>query len=88
MVMGIEIQKAVGVCGFAVDRNGNRSIFFSCCFRVKKSNETFFFHLYGKLNEGIDGLQMCVEFIHVFLLQAHMTIVNISEPSLGRTDSR
>ena len=60
MVIEIEIQIAVGVCGFSLDRKGGRSILWSC-FCVKKSYGTFCFNLDGKLNVRIIRVQMCVE---------------------------
>ena len=38
MVVGIEMHVAVGVYGFSVNKGGDRSIFLSCCFCVKKIN--------------------------------------------------
>ena len=48
-------------------------------FCVKKSNEAFC------LNVRVERVHACVEFIHVFLLQAHVTVtvVDILEPPFG-----
>ena len=88
MVVWFEVEVTVGVDGFPVNRHGDRAIFLSGCFGVKKGNGTFWFYLDCKCDVRIDGIEMWVEFIYLLSFYTYVAVIYVSKPPFRRVRGR